>query len=289
MSDELEANPASGDEVTPEEVQETLNPVEGAEAAQPDNQDEEDELEKLVSEEAAEGEPELVEVEIDGLKFQVPKGAEGGYLRQSDYTKKTMEVAERRKSLEDREAQLNEIATINEEARTALVSAAALQLQLKELEDTDITGLTETQKTQLLARYQILERQHDALDARAKQAMQKEQEARGQQSAKARETAAQEAAKHIKDFESRRNQIGEYLTAYGEDPQQVLGTIDNPVVWRILDDADIGRRFKERQRKAANIKASQSASAIDIVGGGKAGNKRPESMNAAEMAKLLGY
>lgn len=287
MDEELEANPASGDEVTPEQAQETLNPVEGAEAET--EEEEQDELDKLVNPEPEEGEPELIEVEYDGKPYKVPSELKDALLRQSDYTKKTMEVAERRKAMEEREAQLNEIATYSEEARTAMVTAAALQLKLKELEDTPVDGLSDAQIAQLQMRHQLLERQYESLDSRARQAIQKEQETRGQQSAKARETAAQEAARHIKDFEARRNQIGEYLTSYGEDPAQVLGTIDNPVIWRILDDADIGRRFKERQRKAANIKASQKATAIDIVGGGKAGSgKNPGAMSPAEMAKHLG-
>lgn len=42
----------------------------------------------------------LVEVEIDGKLFAVPEEIKDGYLRQSDYTKKTQEVAQARRQVE---------------------------------------------------------------------------------------------------------------------------------------------------------------------------------------------
>lgn len=44
--------------------------------------------------------PEMVEIEIDGKKYQVPAELKDGYLKNGDYTRKTQEVAEMRRSAE---------------------------------------------------------------------------------------------------------------------------------------------------------------------------------------------
>ena len=46
-----------------------------------------------------EGQPQLAEVEIDGKTYQVPPELKDGYLRQSDYTKKTQQTAAERQSV----------------------------------------------------------------------------------------------------------------------------------------------------------------------------------------------
>lgn len=51
-----------------------------------------------------EGKPELEEVEYEGKKYSVPPELKGAFLRQSDYTKKTQEVAaERAAALQERQ------------------------------------------------------------------------------------------------------------------------------------------------------------------------------------------
>lgn len=46
----------------------------------------------------AEAEPDELEIEYEGNKYKVPKELKDAFLRQQDYTKKTMELAEQRKA-----------------------------------------------------------------------------------------------------------------------------------------------------------------------------------------------
>ena len=48
------------------------------------------------------GQPELSEVEIGGVKYQVPTAIKDGYLMQSDYTRKTQDLAAKEKDYENR-------------------------------------------------------------------------------------------------------------------------------------------------------------------------------------------
>lgn len=57
-----------------------------------------------VAEPEPEGQPTLAEVEIDGKTYQVPPELKDGYLRQSDYTKKTQQAAAERQSVQEMKA-----------------------------------------------------------------------------------------------------------------------------------------------------------------------------------------
>src|SRR5687767_11611432 len=92
---------------------ETIAAVEPAETPtiEPETVEEPLDLEALANEETTpdeEADPqeltqeELDELEWDGKKFTAPKGAKDGFLMHADYTKKTQEVAQTRKELEDR-------------------------------------------------------------------------------------------------------------------------------------------------------------------------------------------
>lgn len=59
-------------------------------------------------EEAASPEDELDELEWDGEKYSIPKKLKPGFMMQSDYTRKTQEVAEERKTLAAEKASLAE-------------------------------------------------------------------------------------------------------------------------------------------------------------------------------------
>jgi len=89
--------------------------VDDAEDASEDVQDEidenpdEDEGDEIAAQEGAEDESEglgLVEVEYDGVVYEVPNTLKDAILRQKDYTQKTQEVAETRKEVELRQQQV---------------------------------------------------------------------------------------------------------------------------------------------------------------------------------------
>lgn len=54
--------------------------------------------------EAKPAEPETVEIELDGQKYEVPKELKDHFLRQQDYTRKTMDLADQRRAVEEQQA-----------------------------------------------------------------------------------------------------------------------------------------------------------------------------------------
>lgn len=94
------------EEIAPEEVEDEA----------PESDEDEPEAE-LSDEQPAEGDE---EVEIEGEKYRVPKKVAEAAMRQQDYTKKTQEVAEQRRSVEDKQQYL--------EARESLINASLSDL-----------------------------------------------------------------------------------------------------------------------------------------------------------------
>lgn len=288
MDEDTEANPASGDEVTPEQVQEALNPDAGAEA-EDISSEEADELDKLAGLDPDKGEPGDVEVEYEGKTYKLPEELKDALLRQSDYTKKTMSLAEERKGLESAKAHLEEIGSYSQESRKSFVQAAALRMQLDALLNTPIDGLPQDRLTGLRLDVADMERQIEALEATGKQAVDKERAARSQQFAKDRAAVVTEAAKIIPNFnDQRRTELESVAVSLGASPDFVQ-QITDPLVYKTLHFADIGMKFVDRQRKAKTVADAQQAQPAEQVGGKARSAKNPAQMSPAEMAKHLGY
>lgn len=252
-------------------------------------QTEQDDLDKLTGLGAPEGQPEEVEVEFEGMKFKVPKGAEGGFLMQSDYTKKTMELAELRKAAEAEKTQIEQFRNLTGERFQAVQNVAMLRHQAEQIKAIPVDGLSETDIIRFRQDLQDIEGQIAQWENRGLQAAQKEEQARSQQFAKVREAALSEAEKRIPNFTaSRRAELEAFAIAHGSNPEDVQ-TIADPTIYEILHLADIGKKFMERQKKALTIKAAEGAKPAQEVGGKTSTGKDPSSMSPSEMAKFLGY
>jgi hypothetical protein len=113
MSDENVVINDNLEQITPEEVIEDNLEGEAQDESEDSPQDE-------TVEDTGE---EFEEVEINGVKYQVPKELKGSLMMQADYTRKTQEVAEMRKALEierQQEQQKFELMRETEQARTEL-------------------------------------------------------------------------------------------------------------------------------------------------------------------------
>jgi hypothetical protein len=63
----------------------------------------------------AQNEQETEEIDFNGEKHRIPKALKGAFLMQADYTRKTQEIAERGRSLEDRETALQHHGRLQQE------------------------------------------------------------------------------------------------------------------------------------------------------------------------------
>jgi len=100
----------------------------------------------------SEAQPEFHDVEYEGKTYQVPPELKEALLRQSDYTKKTTEVADRQRALEQRE--FRQRAVDNERAFHDTVKPDINQIQridfeIEQWKAVDVTGMNAEQLMQL--------------------------------------------------------------------------------------------------------------------------------------------
>lgn len=265
------------------------NATEGGDASV--EQGEQDDLDKLIGldPDTSEAEPELLEIEIDGKKIKVSADGKEYLLRQQDYTKKTMDVAEQRKAVEAEKAQIEQFRNLTGKRFQAVQEIATLRAHAEQIRNIPLDGLSETDIIRFRQDLQDIEGRISHWEGEGLRAAQEEDQARSQQFAKARETAISEAAKRVPNFtETRRAELETLAIQMGAD-QADAQNITDPTVYEVLHYADIGRKFVERQRKAATIKAAQGAQTAAEVGGKTNTGKDPSSMSPSEMAKFLGY
>jgi hypothetical protein len=116
MELETEANPAPEDDTRPLETE--------AEA----------ETDELDNETDGEPEVETIEVERGGVKYTIPKALEGELLMQSDYTKKTMTLAEEKKATEAEITAKREAIALREANVDLHANIKTLEAQKRQLE-----------------------------------------------------------------------------------------------------------------------------------------------------------
>lgn len=158
-------------DTTPEAPETDNAETEVLESVENETQDAENEQE---NEENQENLDELEEVDYNDKKYKVPKELKDALLRQSDYTRKTQEVAEQRRALEAEQQALKAAREVDEAAITAKAKRIALETQLREYQTVDWNAYSEQdpvsaqklffQYTQLKDQYQSAETQERELE-----------------------------------------------------------------------------------------------------------------------------
>lgn len=88
-----------------------------------------------------EAEDDSEEIEHEGEKYRVPKALKESFLRQADYTRKTQEVAEARRTVEARHADIQQQAETVQALRIEYGKVHALESQVEAFEKLDWAGL----------------------------------------------------------------------------------------------------------------------------------------------------
>lgn len=251
-------------EESPEvEAEETES--EEAEEGQSDETEETEETE----EETTEG---FVEIELEGEKFQVPEKLKDAFLRQQDYTKKTQEVAERRRQVEEQEQFLQQRAQLSDAALQKAVEVRALASQLEQYSQINWEELADQDPAQALKlnlAYQRLQQQH----THAAGEFQQIQVYEGQMlTAKRQEVlakASEELAREIKGFGTQAfaSQLKDTGKSYGFSEHE-LSTIVDPRHIKVLHDA---HQWRELQKGKAQINKKVATVKPVKVSTGRAG------------------
>jgi len=180
----------------PETEEEVEDNPEDVEAEEIDDEGGEEEPEE-------DSEPSYIEVEIDGETFSVPEKLKDKFMFQQDYTRKTQEVAETRKQLEEREQQLQaereQVQQQNQDRRELSV----LDYQLEQYENVDWAALQQ-QDPQLAQQHQFnytqLKNQRDKKAQEVQQTEQQTLRKQQEQIAKFKEDSRQRLAKEVEGW-----------------------------------------------------------------------------------------
>jgi hypothetical protein len=123
---------------------------------------------------------EAEEIEYEGRAYKVPRELKDAFLRQADYTRKTQEVAETRKAVEDRQQFLEAKETLLNHAYQEATELRAIQMQLEQFDSLDWSRLAEADMQQaykLDLQRQELRKQLQAKEQSVQQKVQQIQQA----------------------------------------------------------------------------------------------------------------
>ena len=200
------------------------------------------------------------EIEWDGKKFKAPKGAKDGFLMHADYTKKTQEVAQTRKELEDRAERIAQQAKASEEEIQHRATMHTIEAELARFKDFDWNA------------YQAA-RQQDPLGAdeawnyKAHLLAQKQDVGKAISEAEHNRTveAQQDFAKRMQDTEQYARskgwtketdkQVLDFAFSKGVDAKTLQGMM-NPLVYEMLYLARIGDQRLQKPAPKAGIQPS---------------------------------
>lgn len=288
MSDEDIVDDAEIVEEAEPDAEETEADQDEAETeADPDAEVEDDE------EGDEEAEPEVLALEVDGVKYEVPKALEGHLLRQQDYTKKTQEVADQRRAVEDEQAAIDrhredfkQKVVAHDQFFEEAAELRSVALEVQSLKDTDWDQLQVEDPDLAQRKFQrftmLKERQGDlsrTIEAKQRQGFQEAERETATRLQEAREYAAREIDNWSDDLES---QIETFAVDQGISVDLLRQvSIANPASIKILNLARIGHQLLEKQR-AAKVPKPKSVTPVTKVSGGKTPSKGPRDSQSID-------
>lgn len=237
-------------------------------------------------EESSEPDDDLVDAEYEGKAYKVPKELKEALLRQADYTRKTQEVAEVKKAVEQR-AQLVQAqeAAISQNFEKA-AELKQLQAQLSQFDQVDWQALSDSDPVQaqkLLIARQQLER---SLGAKA-QEFQQAQAQYQQLTAMQRQQLLQEQSVAVKerlpDFSPKvAERIREAVKGYGYSDEELSNVTDARLV-HVLHDAMKWREL-QANKPAAMKKVAEAPRTVRPA----ASTPKPRNQAAFDRLKSRG-
>lgn len=202
------------------------------------------------AEEPALTQEELDELEWNGKKFTAPKGAKDGFLMHADYTKKTQEVAQTRKELEERAERIAQQAHATEDELQHRATMHTIKSELERFKDFDWNAYQLARQTDPFGADEAWNYKAH-LQAQAQEVGQAISEAETRRSSEAQ----QEIAKRMNDTQSYARskgwtaetdkQVLDFAFSKGAD-SKMLQEIMSPLVYETLYLARLGEQLLQK-------------------------------------------
>lgn len=252
--------PEDSDEEDDEESSDDLEDSDPEEDEESSKERDDRKTRKVATDEddSADADDSLEEIEHEGKKHRVPKELKDAFLRQSDYTRKTQEVAEARKQVEQTWRQAQETAQQLEQTQRVLAQFAqavvgqAPDLSLAQQDPQTYLvqkGLYEQRMSQLqelMSHGQMLSQQQQQMSQRAQQQYLAEQS-----------NKLLEAIPELRDQNKRaafRDQAIQTAQAYGFAPDEITAIADHRMLLVLRDLAKAQRQASRSAEAQASVK-----------------------------------
>lgn len=233
-------------------------------------------------------EEESEEIEHEGKKYVIPKALKPALMMNADYTRKTQEVAEQRKSVEAARQQFEESQRIQQEVFAETASVYALDEQIKQFEQVDWTALTNedpVRAQQLFFQFSQLKDRRNTLSQQITEKQQKIQLERQQSLAKQIQETNEILQRDIPNWSP---EYGKKLTEYGKThgfTAEELSQVTDARVVKLFHAAYLGSQLMEKQRKPTPETRSQIKPVTTLKSNVSTIKKHPSEMSDAEFAK----
>jgi hypothetical protein len=227
----------------------------------------------------------MVEVERDGVTYQIPKALQDELLMRSDYSRKMHEVGEQRREVDRQRAQLQQA---SEEERSDYAQLWAMDQQIQQFQNADWDKLIQ-ENPQQAQQFQLqLNKLRDQRAQFAQGAQQRAQQRALDQTQAMDKLVEQGHAALSKDIdgwgEDRMNQVHDFAVSgeIGFSPADLEGVFD-PRVVKLMHWAEIGHRMtQEAQAAAKKVESPEPAPETKKPKGRPAARKTMNEMNIDE-------
>lgn len=255
-----------------------------------DNDGEIDGYETEESESESESDDGTTEVELDGKKYSVPKELKDHFLRQSDYTRKTQNVAEQRRELEAIQERLERESSDHQQYVKELSKLSSIDEQIEKFSELNWQELNKqdaVQAQQLWMYYTQLKDEKSNLTVSLNEKRNADNANRQQQYQK--HVAEQDAIlkRDIKDWSPElANKLGRFAAEnFGFTAQELSQVADSRMV-KMMHLAYLGDQVMKKQTRKVKPEGKEEIKPVTKVTGSKSSSKRdPSKMTDAEFAK----
>ena len=229
-------------------------------------------------------EEELDETEYEGKTYKVPKEIKDALLRQSDYTRKTQELAEIRKAAELERQSITTAKEADEAADELKSDLRTVDKALKSFENVDWAKFAADSPAQAQAymlQYQQLQMQRQQLSGGLEQLEHTSRTSREQAHQAALAQAKADLLQAMPDFtpELAVKITTSTVSAYGFTPDE-LSRVSDPRQVRILRDAMMWRESQAKAKQAA--KPAPATEPVRTVRASSKATVNPDKMTTAQ-------
>ena len=216
-------------------------------------------------------EPETFEVELDGEVHTLPAALKGAVLRQADYTRKTQELAEHRRTLEAERQAFSERAGAQEGASRDRMRLAALDHQIEEFQGVDWDAYAAADPEGAQSSWSAFQRMGQARDQLAYAVNHHEERGALRTAREAAEAMAETGRKLGAEIEGWSPEVAgklvDYAQAFGVTMEELREMAD-PRLWKLLHKA---WRADQTSEAGARATAQSVRPAVSVAGAGVGG------------------